>query len=639
MRSWELAERRLRSTTIGLAVVLLSLTGCGRDAPTPPAEVESIRIGGQYVPYQVVTISPGEGVTDSLLTGRLVGSRSQEFQSIVIRRAYDDVYGFEIPEIAADDYTLLVLVGGREKAYTLVVAQATDIPDPMNTAHLLLDNVEEAVGAATDRVRTLGIQPGDSLALEEEAAALRSLVTTLRQALQEAPPDDRERAVRWMAANAPALLDSLAARSELSGLMVTATGLPAIPIIAARMRIDRDKALVLAGLVLMIGALLSCGMASLACPIFLAGVLLVATQLYSLHADVIETFLRETFPPGGVSFSMVPTPAPTPTTRSAAAPIGFAPSVPLPFHLHGYFRTLQGSDILNIAGTAELATAMRSYASAVTRTILLFPESSRPTYTPLLLEDIVVGDWTYRDADIAHVRVDGVSPATISLAIGNGSRDGIFTLRATGRVVGDTPFYFGLTYDDPIMGGRSYISQDAVLLAGAGENFDSGTAGWAVVDLENPVVANPPIVVANYSAEWPSHEGNPGGTIAFTDPSSNEWCFAAPTSYLGDQRAAFGSVFRYDIRLNTQGKSGDALILVGSGLTLHATTAAVPGPTWQTIFIPMMGSSFLVNGPYGPPASDTDLRVVLENVEAVYISPDWATGSERGWLDNVAAFP
>lgn len=169
--------------------------------------------------------------------------------------------------------------------------------------------------------------------------------------------------------------------------------------------------------------------------------------------------------------------------------------------------------------------------------------------------------------------------------------------------------------------------------------FDTGTEGWSVVDLVNPLT-NPLQVAQTLTPTFHTSGGNPGGFISMTDPGPNYFWFSAPTTFLGNQSSAFGDALHYDlavININAlmDGQFSPAVALLGANLTLFYST---PPPTdvFSTFTIPLTPTGWRVGDALsGPQPTNAEMQLVLGNLDALYISGDWLTGIEDAQLDNV----
>lgn len=168
--------------------------------------------------------------------------------------------------------------------------------------------------------------------------------------------------------------------------------------------------------------------------------------------------------------------------------------------------------------------------------------------------------------------------------------------------------------------------------------FNGGSEGWTglTVDLGNsgvPVVASP-------SLSWSGSSGNPGGAISVTDPDGNDTVFAAPSSFLGNQSAAFGTTLSYDLFTNESADyNGPNVVLKGAGLTLvHAPVSqAAVANNWVSISV-LLGDDHLwfLDHYLGAQATDSNMQMALGSLTAIWISGETHNGvTETSSLDNV----
>ncbi|MBK7642923.1 MAG: hypothetical protein IPJ19_07710 [Planctomycetes bacterium] len=186
-------------------------------------------------------------------------------------------------------------------------------------------------------------------------------------------------------------------------------------------------------------------------------------------------------------------------------------------------------------------------------------------------------------------------------------------------------------------------SQGSVL---ASSSFDANVQGWSLVDLTYPAVLSPPPILGTMTAAWSASGGNPGGRISFDDVTGNVFYFSAPAAYLGDQSAAYGGTFSYDIAVTGSGFGTppgfhqEDIVLVGAGLTLIYDTGFNPptGATvnWHSFSVELNEAGWRRNSLLGPAASQADMLAVLGSLGALYIRGEYLFGTDDiGYLDSV----
>src|SRR6185295_1623248 len=150
--------------------------------------------------------------------------------------------------------------------------------------------------------------------------------------------------------------------------------------------------------------------------------------------------------------------------------------------------------------------------------------------------------------------------------------------------------------------------------------FDIGDEDWRVADLIQPFNGQPQIA-SFLSPIFNPTGGNPGGAIQETDPSGNAFYFSAPSKFLGDQSSSLEGSLSWDLKMDLQASSSASALILSDGITALYYQDSGPSPinAWRTYTVNLIGSSFTVNSPTGLTASDSQLSVVLSNVEALYL--------------------
>ncbi len=174
--------------------------------------------------------------------------------------------------------------------------------------------------------------------------------------------------------------------------------------------------------------------------------------------------------------------------------------------------------------------------------------------------------------------------------------------------------------------------------------FDAGNEGWRTCDVN--FVQAPLFSVGDFaSAGWSGAGGNPGGALVTADVSS--WCFlAAPTKFMGDQSAAFGSSLSYDTYATQNDGAPYPAVVLTSGTTALFASKNPPGTVWTSVSIPLLGSVWslspgIAGTPPVTPVSDALLRSVLSSLDGLYIEADWLGNAPTDvtGLDNVRLAP
>lgn len=173
----------------------------------------------------------------------------------------------------------------------------------------------------------------------------------------------------------------------------------------------------------------------------------------------------------------------------------------------------------------------------------------------------------------------------------------------------------------------------APLAHSASSRFDAGTEGWtAIGDFAAPL-------------SWSATGGNPGGHVFIPDQViGGVTYFVAPSAFLGDQSAAFGTLLRFDLRQDFPGAANPFderdVVLTGGGLTLvYDTSPNPPNGGWASYAVPLSAGGWRVGTLSGALATDGQMVSVLSGLTQLLIRAEFQTGSDTGRLDNVSLVP
>ncbi|MBN2023265.1 MAG: hypothetical protein JW809_10790 [Pirellulales bacterium] len=212
--------------------------------------------------------------------------------------------------------------------------------------------------------------------------------------------------------------------------------------------------------------------------------------------------------------------------------------------------------------------------------------------------------------------------------VNNSDRVGVFTTGAAGR--------------------SDFVGQFTLTVTGVSANppqtvsstFDAGKEAWTVVDVVPPL-GDPPTVVGSYTPDWNPVGGNPGGHVSMAEPSGNWFFFSAPGSFLGDKTAYYGGRLSYDLMCDAVDPLWEpGVALVGEGATLYYNTNSPPPGSWTNYVAPLSPTGWRLNDYVnGREPSAAEMKSVLGNLNAVYISGDRLSGDEVSGLDNVWMMP
>jgi hypothetical protein len=168
-----------------------------------------------------------------------------------------------------------------------------------------------------------------------------------------------------------------------------------------------------------------------------------------------------------------------------------------------------------------------------------------------------------------------------------------------------------------------------VAMADPSSQFDDGTQGWSVVDLDPDFNG----VGTPYAAVLQE------GYIEFTDPSARSFFFEAPSDFRGDLSAYFGGSLRYSQKVSPitpEWREDPDVVIVGGGLTLVFQNANSPGGGWTDYSIGLANQGWRVGSLGGAEATPLQFRTALGSVERLRIRGEYITGVfETTSLDNV----
>lgn len=162
----------------------------------------------------------------------------------------------------------------------------------------------------------------------------------------------------------------------------------------------------------------------------------------------------------------------------------------------------------------------------------------------------------------------------------------------------------------------------------AHSTFESGDEGWQLAG------------DADTQPELASSGGNPNGHICGTDQvGGNIWYFVAPQKYLGDVAQVYGARLTFDLKQSSIFNQirGRDVVLNGGGLSVVYNMKSAPGTDWTPYSIQLSegGNAWSRDEAGFPPATESDLKTVLRNLNALRIRGEYVDGSDSACLDNV----
>lgn len=185
----------------------------------------------------------------------------------------------------------------------------------------------------------------------------------------------------------------------------------------------------------------------------------------------------------------------------------------------------------------------------------------------------------------------------------------------------------------PKIAGLIFLALGSAAAQAATSNFSTDAEGWfAQGDTSGALT-------------WVASGGNPGGHVRVTDAvTGGVTYFVAPSIFLGNKSAAFGTHLTFDLQQVYTGGANQFnspdVILQGAGLTLVYDTATNPANgAWTSYSVQLNGSGWRLNDLSGAAASGAQLMAVLTNLNTLKIRAEYQTGADTGKLDNVSLVP
>lgn len=184
---------------------------------------------------------------------------------------------------------------------------------------------------------------------------------------------------------------------------------------------------------------------------------------------------------------------------------------------------------------------------------------------------------------------------------------------------------------------RSLLAASLFLLAGSPaaaqlvNRFDTTPESWSIVSYPfRSHVSNPTTAVAPFDAAF----GNPAGSLRVGDVYT-ETGLSAPPSHLGNKSGYYGGSLTYDILIRfSDAVVYPAVVLNGGTFSLYYDAPAPQLNTWTTLTVPLTEVGWRVSGG-STPATETQMRAVLANLQGIYLYTEWHTGPDDTSVDNV----
>ena len=163
-------------------------------------------------------------------------------------------------------------------------------------------------------------------------------------------------------------------------------------------------------------------------------------------------------------------------------------------------------------------------------------------------------------------------------------------------------------------------------------NFDAGSEGWLIADLQSSGPYHPPL--AYYSLSHSSAGGNPGGQVFRSDPSVNTYTFSLPVQVLPEGAQLAGGRLEFSLRsTHSNWTSESYVIFAGAGETLLAPIP-LPATVWSSYAVDLVAASLQHEG--GGAVSEAEVQAVMGSLEGIYIMAEYGSGNvETSYLDSV----
>jgi Laminin B (Domain IV) len=137
--------------------------------------------------------------------------------------------------------------------------------------------------------------------------------------------------------------------------------------------------------------------------------------------------------------------------------------------------------------------------------------------------------------------------------------------------------------------------------------------------------------------EFNATGGHPGGYLSNVDEALGEtWYFLAPDSLLQQLRTAEHGTLSYDLKQSADepGFLDDDVVVIGPAGRLSYRFRSSPGTDWTTFSVRLSASAGW-RWNWSTPATQEQIRRVLDNPTSLEIRGEYHTGPDEGGLDSV----
>lgn len=169
--------------------------------------------------------------------------------------------------------------------------------------------------------------------------------------------------------------------------------------------------------------------------------------------------------------------------------------------------------------------------------------------------------------------------------------------------------------------------------------FDTDADGWTgITSLDGPSLWS---LSTTHALQFDDLDGNPAGSVLFSDPDGGWSFFRAPQKFRGDLSSFAGGTLSFDLRtvVAATPENSPEVILKGAGLTIEFEASSTLPSSWTRFSIPLVAGQWRV-GISDTLATPGQVSAVLGNVQELWINAEHFTPvSETIALDNVMLTP
>jgi len=179
----------------------------------------------------------------------------------------------------------------------------------------------------------------------------------------------------------------------------------------------------------------------------------------------------------------------------------------------------------------------------------------------------------------------------------------------------------------------------AIPVSPVSSTFETDADGWT--GITSPDGAPTWTLGSTHLLQFVDTDGNPSGSVRFTDPDAGWSFFRAPEKFRGDLSSFTGGTLRFDLRTVVAATpvNSPEVILKGASLTIEFEATDAPPSTWTQFSIPLVAGEWRVSGS-NVLATPEQVSTVLGGVQELWINAEHFTPvTETIGLDNVMLTP